>query len=97
MKRSYHVTPEARADLLTIHEFIARDEERAAGRLIILFERAFQLLARFPRKGHRRTDIKTTEPVLFWPLGSYVIVYKSAKPIVIVRVLHGARDLNALL
>jgi len=60
--------------------------------------RAFSLLAQFPRNGHKRTDVQTSEPVLFWPVGSYVIVYMpDPKPIVIVRVVHGARDLDALL
>ena len=98
MTRGYQLTPQARSDLFSIWEFIAQDDVRAADRAIERMHQAFRLLARFPRKGHRRADVETSEPVLFWPTGSYVIVYRPApRPILIVRVLHGARDLNALL
>jgi plasmid stabilization system protein ParE len=98
VRRRYKVTPQARCDLLSIWEFIARDSVSAAEGLTIRFERAFYLLAQFPRKGHKRVDIRTSEPVLFWPVGSYVIVYRpEPRPIVIVRVVHGARDLDAIL
>lgn len=98
MKRRYRLTPQARRDLLFIWEFIARDDIQAAERLTERMERAFRLLAEFPGTGHKREDVETSEPVLFWPVGSYVLVYKpEPKPIVIVRIVHGARDLNALL
>jgi plasmid stabilization system protein ParE len=98
VKRRYKLTPQARTDLLTIWEFIAQDSVPAADRTRERLEKAFHLLAVFPLKGRRRTDVQTREAVLFWPVGSYVIVYKPApRPIVIVRILHGARDLDALL
>jgi plasmid stabilization system protein ParE len=98
VKRRYRLTPEARVDLLTIWEYIAQDNIPAADRVVSRLERAFHLLAAFPRKGHRRADVHTSEPVLFWSSGSYVIVYQpESKPLIIVRIVHGARDLNALL
>jgi len=98
MKRRYRLTPEARFDLLAIWEYIARDSVPAADRVVSRLERAFHLLAAFPPKGHKRSNVHTSEPVLFWPAGSYVIVYQpKPKPLIIVRIVHGARDLNALL
>jgi toxin ParE1/3/4 len=98
VKRRYRLTPEARFDLFAIWEYIARDNVSAADRVARRLERAFQLLAAFPKKGHKRADVHTSDPVLFWPAGSYVIVYQPEPgPIVIVRIVHGARDLNALL
>jgi plasmid stabilization system protein ParE len=98
VKRRYKLTPEARCDLLSIWEFIAQDDIRAAGRVTDRMEQAFRRLAEFPHTGHKRDDVQTSEPVLFWPVGSYVVVYRpEPRPIVIVRVVHGARDLNALL
>lgn len=47
--------------------------------------------------GHLREDL-TDKPVLFWPVGSYLVIYNPVrKPIEIVRVLHGRRDLPRLL
>lgn len=98
MKRRYRLTPEARFDLFAIWEYIARDNVAAADRVVRRLERAFHLLAAFPKKGHKRADIQTSRPVLLWPAGSYVIVYETEpRPIVIVRIVHGARDLNARL
>jgi len=60
-------------------------------------EVAFRLLARFPETGHKRADVQTSEPVLFWPVGSYVVAYRPVpRPVIILRILHGARDLDAL-
>jgi len=98
VKRRYRLNPEARFDLFAIWEYIARDNVSAADRVVERLERAFLLLAAFPRKGHKRADVHTGDPVLFRPAGSYVIVYKpEPKPLVIVRIVHGALDLNAFL
>jgi plasmid stabilization system protein ParE len=53
-------------------------------------------LAANPSLGHRRPDL-TDRPVLFWPLRRYLIIYTPQKPIEIVRVVSGYRDLPALL
>lgn len=98
MKRRYRLTPEARFDLFALWEYIARDNVAAADRVVKRLERAFHLLAAFPKKGHKRADVHASRLVLFWPAGSYVIVHEAeSKPLVIVRIVHGARDLNALL
>jgi plasmid stabilization system protein ParE len=58
---------------------------------------AFRLLASHPEAGHFRRDL-TSLPVKFWSVFSYLIVYDpAAKPIAIVRVLHGRRDVQAIL
>jgi toxin ParE1/3/4 len=63
VKRRYKLTPQARYDLLSIWEFIARDNIRAADRQAERMEAVFRLLARFPRTGHKRADVHTSEPV----------------------------------
>ena len=45
-------------------------------------------LASFPRMGHLRADI-TDEPYRFWS-----VYLPDTKPLEIVRVMHGARDLG---
>jgi plasmid stabilization system protein ParE len=97
VRRRYKLTPQARYDLLSIWEFIARDSIRAADRVAERMEAAFRLLARFPKTGHKRADVHTSEPVLFWPVDSYVVAYRpEPRPVTILRILHGARDLDAL-
>ena len=92
------LTVDAKADLKEIREFIAKDDPAAAERQLMRFRQAFRRLAKFPRIGHRREDVTSSEAVLFLPVGSYVVVYRpEPKPLMIVRVLHGSRDLAALL
>ncbi len=72
MKRRFRLTPEARADLRLIWEYIAQDKVIAAERLLDRFESAFFRIAQFPHRGHARPEVRTSEPVLFWPVGNYV-------------------------
>jgi antitoxin ParD1/3/4/toxin ParE1/3/4 len=57
----------------------------------------FAALPGDPGIGHRRSDL-TSADVRFFPVYSYLIVYRpTTKPLPIVAVLHGARDVLALL
>jgi plasmid stabilization system protein ParE len=50
-----------------------------------------------PGLGHRREDL-TTYPVLFWPVGAYLIICRVEHPSVeIVAVTQGSRDIPAFL
>jgi len=52
---------------------------------------------RTPAIGHTRQDL-TDRPVKFWSVYSYLIVYDSeSRPLTVVAVLHGARDVEPLL
>jgi len=54
-------------------------------------------LAGSPGAGHLRPDL-TDENVKFFPVYSYLIVYRPAtKPLQIVSVLHGHRDVGQIL
>jgi toxin ParE1/3/4 len=58
---------------------------------------AFEKLAQTPGLGHFCTDL-ATKPVRFWKVRDYLIIYRGEKqPIEIVRILHGARDVQAVL
>ncbi len=47
--------------------------------------------------GHFRGDL-VANPLRFWRVRDYLIIYRSEKkPLEIVRVLHGKRDVQALL
>ena len=95
--RRYVFTPEAAHDLDDIWEYIALDSIDAADRVITEIRHACKRLSQSPGIGHAREDI-TMRPVKFWGVFSYLIVYDPASsPLVILAVLHGARDVESLL
>ncbi len=95
MKR-FKLSPQAASDVRDIWAYIAEDSIKAARKVRISLFDACKHLAENPNIGHSRNDL-TGHPVLFWPVGSYLIIYDSrTKPISIVRVLHGARDVPSL-
>ena len=88
---SYVVSPSARKDLIKIWEFIAADK------VIEAIQEKCEMLNYHPKMGHVRPDL-TRNSVLFWPIYSYLIIYKAeASPLEIVRVLNGNRNLIDLL
>jgi plasmid stabilization system protein ParE len=93
----YVLSPAALQDLQDIWDFISADNESAADKLEGEFFEAFGQLAQRPRMGHTRTDL-TERDVLFWPVGSYLIVYRQdSTTLQIVAVLHGARDVTEVI
>ncbi len=96
MKR-YSLTPAAKADLIEISEYIRFDSPGAARRVLAEIRRSMRRLAEMPRIGHTRKDL-TDKPVRFWPIYSYLIVYRpETRPLQVIRVLHGARDVKRVL
>ena len=88
---------DAAQDLENIWEYIAVDKIDAADRWIGKLFDAFEALARTPSMGHRREDL-TDYPVLSWPVGAYLIIYRAeARPIEIVAVTQGSRDIPSFL
>jgi len=94
---TYILGPDAELDLDQIWEYIARDSIDAADRWMDKLFDAFGALGRTPGMGHRRQDL-TRHPVLFWPVGAYLIIYRAQRsPIEIVAVTQGSRDIPAFL
>ena len=94
--KKFELSRRALRDLHEIWEFVSGDSLTAADRLLEDFYQAFQNLASMPRIGHRRTDL-TERDVFFWPLHSYLVIYKDSKPLQVARVLHAKRDVKRLL
>jgi toxin ParE1/3/4 len=91
------LTPAASADLLEIVDFLREESPDAARRVLRKLRDSMGKLARTPGMGHLREDL-ADEPLKFWPVYSYLIIYRpDTRPLQIVRVLHGARDVRALL
>jgi plasmid stabilization system protein ParE len=91
------LTPDASEDLREIVDFIRKDSPDAARRVLREFKEAMRKLARVPGMGHFRKDL-ASEPVRFWPVYSYLIIYRpETKPLEVVRVVRGTRDILSLL
>ncbi len=95
--KGYVLSVDADRDLNDIWEYIAADNTDAADRWIGKLFDTFEALGRTPRMGHRREDL-TSFPVLFWPIGAYLIIYRAeGRPIEVVAVTQGSRDIPAFL
>jgi len=93
----YQLTLNAQGDVARITDFIAEHNVEAALRVHDALEEAFRHLAERPGMGHTRADL-TARPVKFWSVYSYLIVYDPASsPLIVIAVLHGARDVGNLL
>jgi antitoxin ParD1/3/4 len=93
----YLLSTGAADDLSAVWEFIAADSIDAADRWIDKLYETFELLALHPAMGHTRKDL-TAHPVLFWPVESYLIIYRCQGGFIeIVAVTQGARDIPAFL
>jgi len=93
----YVLSRDAEGDLDEIWEYVAADSVEAADRLIGKLFAAFQKLARNPGLGHTRRDL-TRFPVLFWPVGNYLVVYRAAgRSLEVVGIAHGRRHIPAFL
>jgi plasmid stabilization system protein ParE len=87
----------AELDLDAVWDYIAQDNIDAADRWIAKLFDAFDVLSQAPGMGHKREDL-TSFPVLFWPVGAYLIVYRvQGEGIQIVAVTQGARDIPSFL
>jgi plasmid stabilization system protein ParE len=93
----YDVSAEAQNDLFEIWRHIADDSVELANRIEREFDELFASLGRMPRQGHTRIDL-TKRPVLFFPWYSFLIVYQpDIKPIRIMAVLRGRRNVKRVL
>jgi antitoxin ParD1/3/4/toxin ParE1/3/4 len=97
MEPLYGVSAEAQNDLFEIWRRIAEDSVDLANRIEDEFHRLFASLGSMPGQGHVRREL-TSQPVLFFPLYSFLVVYEpEARPIRIMAVLRGKRDLKQIL
>jgi toxin ParE1/3/4 len=88
-------TSQAEQDLIEIGVYIAADDPAAADRWIDLIGETCRLLAALPGMGRDRKDLLAK--LRSFPVGNYIIFYRPvAGGIIVIRVLHGARDIEAL-
>ncbi len=92
----YTLAPSARRDMNEIWDYIAQDNVNAADRLLEQFGEEFDLLAIHKLIG--RQEDRFGRGVRTLPHNAYLIFYLSDRdPIEIVRVIHSARDIPAIM
>lgn len=98
MSLRYILAPEAARDLIQIWRYIKKQSNiEIADRVEAAIRERIAFLAANPGAGHWRKDL-TEQPVKFFPVYSYLIVYRHEKgPLQIVSILHGRRDVEQVL
>lgn len=90
-------SPRAKQDLAEIWRYLAADAgEEIADRIQQELLERCEILAVMPEQGYLRPDL-SSRPVRFVPVYSWLIVYRAARPLEIVAVIHGRRDLRRAL
>jgi toxin ParE1/3/4 len=89
------ISPRASSDLIEIWSYIADDSVTNADAFIDKLYETIQLLARQPGSGRHREEL--APGIQSFPFGRYIIFYRAVTDAIeIVRVLHGARDIESL-
>ena len=98
MRWRYVLSPEAALDLVHIWRYVNKEAGReTADRVESVVRDKIVLIAVTPAIGHWRKDL-TDEPVKFFPVYSYLIVYlPESRPLQVVAIFHGNRAVERLL
>jgi plasmid stabilization system protein ParE len=96
--KQWTIAPAAAQDLDEIWEYIAEDSLEAADRVLDQFHLAIRKLAQAAGMGHSRDDLTENGSLLFWPVGSYEVIYRVVEDRVeIVAIVHGSRDIPSFI
>ena|SRR5208283_5171004 len=98
MSSRYSLAPQAAFDLVEIWRYIKEQTgATTADRVESTIRERMAFLAANPGAGHRRKDL-TEQAVKFFPVYSYLIVYRpDTKPLQIASILHGRRHVEQIL
>jgi plasmid stabilization system protein ParE len=97
MNNSFVLTDLAQEDLDEIIDFIAMDNPTSARAVLNKFYDAFAILADNSQIGHIKDKVQPRK-FKFWSVYSYQIIYNpESKPLEILRILSGYRDIESLL
>ncbi len=95
----HRVSPQAQSDLdeIAYYVFVESGNAETAERLIDSLTSRFILLAEYPHAGRRRDD-DLRPGVRTFAVGEYVIAYRlDGDCVLVLRVLRGSRDIEAIL
>ena len=96
---SFRVAPEAESDLDEIWLYLARESENPAiaTRVVNSITDKFPMLSKFPNMGRNR-ELDLLGKRRSFPVDRYVIFHRvKSGHVQILRVLHGSRDIHAIL
>jgi toxin ParE1/3/4 len=98
MKSRFVLAPQAAEDLADIWRYIkGRSSSVMADHVESVILEKILFLAHVPEAGHHRRNL-TSEEVKFFPVYSYLIVYRpTTTPLQVVAILHGRRDVEQIL
>lgn len=89
------LTDPARADLAAIRDDMAVFSTSGSARYARLFANAFERLREFPAIGR---TVPERSGLRLWIVHPYIVVYtEHTRGLVVLRVVHGARDLDLIL
>jgi antitoxin ParD1/3/4/toxin ParE1/3/4 len=96
--KSYELSAAARLDLLRIWNYLAEHASlNVADTVLADLEAGMERVAERPGIGHARPDL-TDRPLRFYLVHSYLIVFRpESSPLHVIRVLHGAQDIQSIL
>src|SRR5437660_870476 len=102
MKARIIRTPLAESDLLEIHDYIDDENPAAADRFLAAAEKCFEMVGRMPGSGRRWESLHPElADVRVYPIPkfrNYLVFYRPLRDgVLILTVLHGARDLEQVL
>lgn len=94
----FRLTDDAVLDIDAIWLYLLDKEGvETADRIVTELFKGFYKLADIPNSGHRRADL-TSRQVLFYRVFSYLVIYEpGTKPLQILGVLHGKRNVARIL
>lgn len=95
MANRYYLTAPAGSDLKDIWTYIAENNPNAADKFMKEFAKKFQLLADNPKIGRAHDEYVLN--LRSFPYKNYTVFYfPNENGVEIYRILHGARDIDAL-
>ena len=94
--KGYVLSPAATADIEQILAFLDEHAPHAVDAVLARVRAAMRRIAARPGIGHLREDL-ADKPLRFVTVWNYLIVSRIARPVEIVRVVHGARDVARML
>lgn len=91
---AFRFSTRALQDLAEIQEYLLIHAPHAEAEILAEILDAAERVAAHPGLGHRRRDL-TPVDVWFYPVFSYLMVFRKESPTQIVAILHGARNLRS--